>query len=86
MLDISFNPIGPSPMAMYVMQSEMDTDKIIRTFEQALQAGLNPNDAMITTMQQNNVRESDLTAFDIDRLNRHVEAAYGADNNTDRRY
>jgi hypothetical protein len=64
----------------------MDTDKIIRTFEQALQAGLNPNDAMITAMQQNNVREADLTDFDIDRLNRRIEAAYGANNNTDRRY
>jgi hypothetical protein len=86
MLDISFNPMGPSPMSMYVMQSEMDTDKVIRTFEQALQMGYNPGDAMIAAMQQNNVRESDLTAFDIDRLNRRIEAAYGADNNTDRRY
>ena len=86
MFDISFNPMGPSPMSMYAMQSKMDTDKVIRTFEQALQMGYNPGDAMIAAMQQNNVRESDLTAFDIDRLNRRIEAAYGADNNTDRRY
>lgn len=87
MFDIGFNPMGPSPMAMYVMQSEMDTDNVIRTFEQALAAGYNPGDALNTAMQVNGVRQENLTFLDAERLNRRVEAAYAAQNNTDdRRY
>lgn len=56
-----------------IMQSQQDTDKVIRELEVAVEAGYNPNIAFSQVLERCGVRERDLTDFDRQRLKRKVE-------------
>ena len=59
-----------------IMQSQQDTDKVIRELEVAVEAGYNPNIAFSQVLERCGVRErdlTDLTDFDRQRLKRKVE-------------
>lgn len=56
-----------------IMQSQQDTDKVIRELEVAVEAGYNPNIAFSQVLERCEVRERDLTDFDRQRLKRKVE-------------
>lgn len=77
---------GNNAMSWMIAQSDMDRTALIRDFENAIAAGLNPyNDTVRNEIFSNRgVSEKTLTAMDKQILNRRVEAAYQAYKN--RRY
>ena len=66
------NP-GMNCVSMMIMQSQQDTDKVIRELEAAVEAGYNPNIAFSQVLDRCGVQEKSLTDFDKQRLRRKVE-------------
>lgn len=68
-----------------IMESSMKADNVIHDFEQALAAGMDPNQVIDKVLKDRHYSESDFTDVDINRINRKVEAIYKAVNNNERR-
>lgn len=81
-----FNPFNPDGFTTYVMQSSESTDAVLDTFEQALAAGLDLNEALNYAFQVNGVQQENLTLPDIERINKRVEAIANNTFNTERRF
>lgn len=81
-----FNPFNPDGFTTYVMQSSESTDAVLNTFEQALAAGLDLNEALNYAFQVNGVQQENLTLPDIERINKRVEAIANNTFNTERRF
>lgn len=81
-----FNPFNPDGFTTYVMQSSESTDAVLNTFEQALAAGLDSNEALNYAFQVNGVQQENLTLPDIERINKRVEAIVNSTFNTERRF
>lgn len=81
-----FNPFNPDGFTTYVMQSSESTDAVLNTFEQALAAGLDLNEALNYAFQVNGVQQENLTLPDIERINKRVEAIVNSTFNTERRF
>lgn len=81
-----FNPFNPDGFTTYVMQSSESTDAVLNTFEQALAAGLDSNEALSYAFQVNGVQQENLTLPDIERINKRVEAIANSTFNTERRF
>ena len=60
----------------YVMQSDQDTNKIIKICEELLAAGYNPNIVIEQACQKCGIRLSNLTDMDKNRLVKKVEEIY----------
>lgn len=67
---------GPSPFQMYLQQSETYLDKLVKEFIVVIKAGGDPNDYIDEVFEKVGCRQSDLSDFDVKRLERRVEAAY----------
>ena len=76
MYDFSVSGMGHNGFMNQIMQSQQDTDMLIKDFEEAIAAGYNPNDIRDEIFAKRNVSESDLTYNDKQRLIRKVEAAW----------
>ena len=76
MYDYSISGMGHNGFMNQIMQSQQDTDMLIKDFEEAIAAGYNPNDIRDEIFAKRNVSESDLTYNDKQRLIRKVEAAW----------
>ena len=68
----------PNGFNMMIMQSQEDTDKLIKAFENAINAGYNPNVVQDEIYRKVGVSPSDLTPEDRYRLTRKVESIYKA--------
>ena len=66
----------PSPFKMYLQQSEIYLDKLVKEFIIVIKAGGNPNDYIDEVFEKVGCRQSDLSDLDVKRLERRVEAAY----------
>ena len=86
MLDVGFNPMGMNPFTMRVMQSSQDTDNIMYSFEQAYNSGLASQESLEFALKANNVDINDLTANDLSRLERRIEAITGSSFNAEEEY
>lgn len=67
---------GPSPFQMYLQQSETYLDKLVKEFIVVIKAGGDPNDYIDEVFEKVGCKQSDLSDFDVKRLERRVEAAY----------
>lgn len=68
-----------------IMESSAKADNVIRDFEQALSAGMDPNQVIDEVLKNRHYSESDFTDMDINRINRKVEAIYKSVNNERRK-
>ena len=66
----------PSPFKMYLQQSEIYLDKLVKEFIIVIKAGGTPNDYIDEVFEKVGCRQSDLSDLDVKRLERRVEAAY----------
>lgn len=60
----------------YIMQSEQDANKIIKTCEELIIAGYNPNIVIEQACQKNGIRMNSLTDIDKQRIVKKVEEIY----------
>ena len=56
-----------------VLESYQKTNELIEYFKDAVDKGYDPNSVINQILEECNVKESDLTDFDIQRLNREIE-------------
>ena len=68
-----------------IMESSAKADNVIRDFEQALFAGMDPNQVIDEVLKNRHYSESDFTDMDINRINRKVESIYKTVNNERRK-
>jgi len=68
-----------------IMESSAKADNVIRDFEQALSAGMDPNQVIDEVLKNRHYSESDFTDMDINRINRKVESIYKTVNNERRK-
>lgn len=71
---IGLNPIEPNGMTNYIMNSDETADAILSVFDKAVMEGLTSAEAISYAMEVTKAREEDLTDYDIDRINRKIEA------------
>ena len=72
-IDITNNSGKLNGFNAMIMQSQQDTDKVIRELEVAIEAGYNLNVAFSQALDKCGVQEKNLTDFDKQRLRRKVE-------------
>lgn len=60
----------------YIIQSEQDTNKIIKTCEELIIAGYNPNIVIEQACQKSGIRMNSLTDIDKQRIVKKVEEIY----------
>lgn len=56
-----------------ILESYQKTNELIECFKDAIDKGYDPNSVIDQILEACNVKESDLTDFDIQRLNREIE-------------
>ena len=76
MYDYSITGMGHNGFMNQIMQSQQDTDILIKDFENAIAAGYNPNEVRDDIFAKRNLSENDLTYNDKQRLIRKVEAIW----------
>lgn len=59
-----------------IMDSDEKADKIVKDFEEIMKNELSPYAALDQAFARNNVTEDDFTDFDLERINRKVNAIY----------
>lgn len=59
--------------SVMIMQSQQDTDRVIKELENAARAGYNPHMVFSQVLDECRVREKDLTDFDKQRLKRKID-------------
>ena len=73
MFNMSVNGLGENGFVNYILQSQQDTDLLIKDFEDAIRKGLNPNEVEDQIYKARKVNPKDLTINDQRRLKRKVE-------------
>ena len=73
MFNMSVNGLGQNGFVNYILQSQQDTDLLIKDFEDAIRKGLNPNEVEDQIYRARKVNPKDLTINDQRRLKRKVE-------------
>ena len=59
-----------------IMESAANLDKVLPDFEEAIRAGLNPNDVKDEIFSRYNISDADFTQMDARKLQRRVEEIY----------
>lgn len=62
--------------ATFVMQSELNVERCLPLFQQAIEQGYNPNDAKETIFNALKITDNDFTDTDAERLIEQVEKMY----------
>ena len=78
MFNMSVNGLGQNGFVNYILQSQQDTDLLIKDFEDAIRKGLNPNDVEDQIYRARKVNPKDLTINDQRRLKRKVEEIWAS--------
>lgn len=73
-------------MEVMIMESAETADKVINDFEEILKVELSPYAALDAAFEKNHVTENDFTDFDLERINKKVNAIYKDSMNRDGRY
>lgn len=69
-----FNQNSLNGIQAMAMQSQLDTDNVISSFEEYINAGLSVEIALVQAFADNKVSENNLTVFDKKRIYRKVES------------
>ena len=78
MFNMSVNGLGKNGFVNYILQSQQDTDLLIKDFEDAIRKGLNPNEVEDQIYRARKVNPKDLTINDQRRLKRKVEEIWAS--------
>ena len=78
MFNMSVNGLGQNGFVNYILQSQQDTDLLIKDFEDAIKKGLNPNEIEEQIYRARKVNPKDLTINDQRRLKRKVEEIWAS--------
>ena len=78
MFNMSVNGLGQNGFVNYILQSQQDTDLLIKDFEDAIRKGLNPNEVEDQIYRARKVNPKDLTINDQRRLKRKVEEIWAS--------
>ena len=78
MFNMSVNGLGENGFVNYILQSQQDTDLLIKDFEDAIRKGLNPNEVEDQIYRARKVNPKDLTINDQRRLKRKVEEIWAS--------
>ena len=62
--------------ATFIMQSELNVERCLPLFQQAIEQGYNPNDAKETIFNALKITDNDFTDTDAERLIKQVEKMY----------
>lgn len=62
--------------ATFIMQSELNVERCLPLFQQAIEQGYNPNDAKETIFNVLKITDNDFTDTDAERLIEQVEKMY----------
>ena len=62
--------------ATFIMQSELNVERCLPLFQQAIEQGYNPNDAKETIFNTLKITDNDFTDTDAERLIKQVEKMY----------
>ena len=62
--------------ATFIMQSELNVERCLPLFQQAIEQGYNPNDAKETIFNALKITDNDFTDTDAERLIEQVEKMY----------
>ena len=76
MMQVGIVGMGKNGFMNQIMQSEQDTNKIIKTCEELIIAGYNPNIVIEQACQKNGIRMNSLTDIDKQRIVKKVEEIY----------
>lgn len=76
MMQVGLVGMGKNGFMNQIMQSEQDTNKIIKTCEELIIAGYNPNIVIEQACQKNGIRMNSLTDMDKQRIVKKVEEIY----------
>jgi hypothetical protein len=63
-------------LEVMAMESSEAADKVINDFAEIIKVELSPYAALDQAFERNNISEDDLTDFDLQRINRKVNAIY----------
>ena len=78
MFNMEINGLGQNGFVNYILQSQQDTDLLIKDFEDAIRKGLNPNEVEDQIYRARKVNPKDLTINDQRRLKRKVEEIWAS--------
>ena len=78
MFNMSVNGLGQNGFVNYILQSQQDTDLLIKDVEDAIRKGLNPNEVEDQIYKARKVNPKDLTIDDQRRLKRKVEEIWAS--------
>ena len=78
MFNMSVNGLGQNGFVNYILQSQQDTDLLIKDFEDAIKKGFNPNEVEEQIYRARKVNPKDLTINDQRRLKRKVEEIWAS--------
>ena len=78
MFNMGINGLGQNGFVNYILQSQQDTDLLIKDFEDAIRKGLNPNEVEDQIYRARKVNPKDLTINDQRRLKRKVEEIWAS--------
>ena len=78
MFNMSVNGLGQNGFVNYILQSQQDTDLLIKDFEDAIRKGFNPNEVEDQIYKARKVNPKDLTINDQRRLKRKVEEIWAS--------
>ena len=78
MFNMGVNGLGKNGFVNYILQSQQDTDLLIKDFEDAIRKGLNPNEVEDQIYRARKVTPQDLTINDQRRLKRKVEEIWAS--------
>lgn len=76
MMQVGLVGMGKNGFMNQIMQSDQDTNKIIKTCEELIIAGYNPNIVIEQACQKNGIRMNSLTDIDKQRIVKKVEEIY----------
>lgn len=76
MMQVGLVGMGKNGFMDQIMQSDQDANKIIKTCEELIIAGYNPNIVIEQACQKNGIRMNSLTDIDKQRIVKKVEEIY----------
>ena len=76
MMQVGLVGMGKNGFMNQIMQSDQDANKIIKTCEELIIAGYNPNIVIEQACQKNGIRMNSLTDIDKQRIVKKVEEIY----------
>lgn len=78
MFNMGISGLGKNGFVNYILQSQQDTDLLIKDFEDAIRRGLNLNEVEDQIYRARKVNPKDLTMDDQRRLKRKVEEIWAS--------